>query len=58
MTDTIDLICNNCKHFRSEQGGCAAFPDGIPDEILETNQHFVPLEEQENKIVFEPLVKK
>lgn len=56
MTTTIDLICMNCKHKFEFQLGCAAFPDdfGIPDEILQTNQHSIPLPEQDNDIVFEP----
>jgi len=54
MTDTVNLICFECKHFRPEAGGCTAFPEGIPDEILQTNEHSKPLKEQDNKIVFEP----
>jgi hypothetical protein len=55
MTETIKLICFNCIHFNGPGGtGCKAFPDGIPDQILETNKHDKPLKEQENKIVFEP----
>lgn len=53
MTETIDLICYKCKHFRPLSGGCDAFPDGIPDEILQTNEHAKPLPEQKNNIVFE-----
>jgi hypothetical protein len=49
------LICFNCKHFNEIQGGCAAFPEGIPDEITEGNsQHEKPLKGQENDIIFEP----
>ncbi|QHB38540.1 hypothetical protein lotta82_gp029 [Flavobacterium phage vB_FspM_lotta8-2] len=49
------LICFNCKHFNEIQGGCAAFPEGIPDEITEgNNQHEKPLKGQENDIIFEP----
>jgi len=33
-------------------GGCDAFPDGIPDEILENNKHSKPIKSQNNKIVF------
>ncbi len=54
MTETIKLICYNCKHFRQFEGGCDAFPDDIPDEILQTNEHSKPLKDQKNKIVFEP----
>ena len=52
-----------CKHYggmiqEDGQAGwrhtCKAFPDGIPQEIWEgKNQHFEPLPDQENKIVFE-----
>lgn len=51
----VDLICFKCKHFREFQGGCNAFPEGIPDEITSgENEHSKPLEWQENDIVFEP----
>ncbi len=51
----VDLICFKCKHFREFQGGCNAFPEGIPDEITSgENEHSKPLEGQENDIVFEP----
>lgn len=53
MTDTLNLICFNCIHFRPMAGGCDAFPKGIPDEVLRTNDHGKPLPEQKNKIVFE-----
>ena len=49
-----DFICFKCKHFREFEGGCAAFPDGIPEEMtLGANKHSEPLEGQENDIVFE-----
>jgi hypothetical protein len=54
MTTTIDLICFDCKHKFQFQLGCKAFPDGIPDEILQTNQHSFPLPDQGNSVVFEP----
>lgn len=53
MTDTIDLICFKCKHFKPFEGGCEAFPNGIPDVILQENKHNEPLEGQGNNIVFE-----
>lgn len=53
MTETIDLICFNCVHFRRIAGGCDAFPDEIPDEILLSNKHDKPIKGQKNKIVFE-----
>ena len=50
-----DNICHKCKHFRPFQGGCDAFPDGIPNEISSGIQetHDVPTPDQENDIVFE-----
>lgn len=55
MTETIDLLCFRCKHFRKFVGGCDAFPIDIPDSILITNKHSKPLPEQENNIVFEAI---
>lgn len=54
MTETINLICDNCKHVYEDAFGCKAFPEGIPDEILERNEHSKPLPDQKNKIIFEP----
>ncbi|MEI6879925.1 MAG: hypothetical protein WCK82_01180 [Bacteroidota bacterium] len=50
-----ELLCSKCKHFRPFQGGCDAFPDGIPYEISSGIQetHDVPTPDQENDIVFE-----
>ena len=54
--EAIDLICLRCKHFRRFEGGCDAFPDGIPDEIVAGfNNHSKPLPFQPNDIVFEPI---
>lgn len=53
MTDTINLICFKCKHFRPVKGGCKAFPDGIPDSILQSNSHSKPIKGQKNEVVFE-----
>jgi len=55
MTTAINLICFDCKHFDDINGGCKAFPDGIPDEILLTNKHNTPLPGQGNDIVFEQI---
>lgn len=49
--ETINLNCFNCKYKLSF--GCAAFPEGIPDEILMTNEHDKPLPQQQNELVFE-----
>ena len=46
-------ICNKCAHRREFGGGCNAFPDGIPDEILWSGKHSKPIKGQENKYVFE-----
>lgn len=58
MTETINLICYGCiHHFNAWEGkgtGCEAFPEGIPDQILETNKHDKPLKEQDNDLVFTP----
>ena len=52
--EPVDLICFKCKHFRRFEGGCDAFPDGIPDEIISgENEHSKPLSFQTNDIVFE-----
>ncbi len=57
--EAIELICSKCKHFRRFDGGCDAFPDGIPDEITSgENNHSEPLKGQQNRIVFEPEIKK
>lgn len=54
--EAVELVCFNCKHFRRFEGGCKAFPDGIPDEITSgENEHSKPLAEQENDLVFEPI---
>lgn len=52
MTEPIDLICFECKHFEKIQLGCAAFPEGIPDKILRDNEHSKPLPGQKNDLVF------
>jgi len=54
--ESVDLICFNCKHFRIIEGGCNAFPDGIPEQIMSgMNDHSKPLKDQKNEIVFEPI---
>lgn len=52
--EAVKLVCFECKHFRRFEGGCDAFPDGIPDEITSgENEHSKPLPNQGNNIVFE-----
>jgi hypothetical protein len=52
--ETVNLVCFKCKHFRRFEGGCDAFPDGIPDDITSgENKHSKPLPNQDNEIVFE-----
>jgi hypothetical protein len=50
--EPVDFICARCKHFRRIEGGCDAFPDGIPDEVFEDN-HSKPPPDQGNDMVFE-----
>jgi hypothetical protein len=47
------FICFKCIHIRPYSGGCNAFPDGIPDQIIFKNKHNKPTKEQANNIVFE-----
>lgn len=53
MDQKENYICNRCKHLRPLSGGCNAFPDGIPFDMGVFIEHFKPLPEQKNKIVFE-----
>lgn len=54
--EATNLVCFKCKHFRRFEGGCDAFPEGIPDEITGgDNPHNKPLPNQDNDIVFEPV---
>ena len=54
--EAVNLVCFRCKNFRRFKGGCLAFPNGIPDEIVSgQNEHFNPLKGQRNKIVFEQM---
>lgn len=55
MEDVVKPVCLYCKH-KSEDGSltCAAFPNGIPDQILRgDNDHAIPTLFQDNSIVFE-----
>ena len=53
----MTLNCFICEHQMDEKYDdfcCAAFPDGIPEDILtEKIQHNKPLPDQKNDIVFE-----
>lgn len=54
--EAINLVCLKCKHFRRFEGGCDAFPNGIPDQITSgQDKHNKPLKNQGNNIVFELL---
>ena len=49
------IVCFNCKNYIKDFK-CAAFPNGIPEEILRgENPHTEPLPNQENNIIFEPI---
>ena len=49
-----DIICMYCKHFNGKDFNCKAFPKGIPDIIVSgENVHTIPLDGQDNDIVFE-----
>lgn len=48
--------CMTCKHFIGE-GKCAAFPDQIPDSIIEGYfDHKTKMPGQKNDIVYESIV--
>lgn len=52
--EATNLICFKCKHFNEFSGGCAAFPEGIPNKITSgANEHKKPLKTQKNEVVFE-----
>ena len=53
MENRENFICFKCKHENWFSTGCAAFPEGIPDEILLSNKHSEPLPGQKNNLVFE-----
>ena len=48
-----DFICIKCKHFKPISGGCSAFKNDIPNEIIKNNKHDQPLPDQKNDIIFE-----
>ena len=54
MTDIRENhICARCIHSSPLKLGCAAFPEGIPDEILISGRHFKPVPGQINNLVFQ-----
>jgi len=47
------IVCDSCSHILVRRHTCEAFPDGIPEEILNRKIiHSKPLPEQGNNIVF------
>lgn len=47
------ITCDSCYHILISRYTCAAFPNGIPDEILKGKIiHSKPLPGQGNEIVF------
>lgn len=52
---TKEFICFKCKYWYNFALGCRAFPEGIPGEIQERNEHDRPLGGQKNKFVFTPV---
>lgn len=51
----INTNCLTCKNYIDDLK-CAAFPEGIPVEIIEDGEpHVEPIEGQDNEIVFELL---
>lgn len=50
-----ECICIECKHLDTDgtEVFCKAFPDGIPDDILDgNNDHKKIHKDQDNKILF------
>jgi hypothetical protein len=51
----VKIACNTCDYKRKNVK-CKAFPDRIPNEILEgKNMHTKPLPNQGNDIVYKPI---
>lgn len=56
-SESIDIICFNCKHFDTVRiGGCKAFPGEIPDIILSgQSDHLHHIKGQEGDYVYTPI---
>ena len=47
--------CAVCKHFVEDDYYCSAYPDGIPDELLDGSQkHDKTRQDQTGSTIFEP----
>jgi len=61
MTIGPSPVCLKCIHYNEDDYSklsCAAFPQGIPDEIiLGGNKHLDVLPGQENDLIFTPIPK-
>jgi hypothetical protein len=55
ITMFTEEACADCKHFREWDLFCAAYPRGIPDELLDgSEKHKKIRKDQEGTKVFEP----
>lgn len=45
FSEPEQIACNSCKHYRpfSNPPSCTAFPNGIPDSILDGDDHREPV---------------
>jgi hypothetical protein len=59
MTTVPAPICYDCKHFNRRESWrwfkCKAYPDGIPDEIIESEVDHTKPHKGDNGIQFEPI---
>jgi hypothetical protein len=49
-----NFICFNCVHAIDNPIGCKAYPDGLPDQVFETNKHNKPFKGQKNNLIYTP----